>query len=157
MTRAPLLPEEFSIPPRPAALHNEKRQRPLHYSLYVAALVTLGAALYLFVEGLVLLKESDKQSPWRPGSNLWGYVVQAFGILLLWPGILGVLGCVLKHPVCLGAVRISNCLTHGCGHLFASSWGMYRAHLADIFLAVHSLPAPPSSCCTSRSLRRQSI
>jgi hypothetical protein len=111
--RAPLLEEEFTpLAPRSTRLH-EKRQLPLHCSLYAASVATLGVALYLFIKGVVLLRESDKQSPWRPGSNLWAYVVQAFGVLLLWPGILGLIGTVLKHPVCLGAVR-ANTLPGAC-------------------------------------------
>ena len=104
-SRAPLLEEHFTpLAPTSSRMH-ERRQLPLHVSLYAASAATLAAALYLFFEGLALLQESDKQSPWRPGSNLWGYIVEAAGLLLLWPGIVGVIGCVLKHPVCLGAVR----------------------------------------------------
>ena len=104
MGREPLLGEEYSPAPLLSGTAREKRQRPLHYGLYAASLVTLCAALYLFIEGLVLLNHADAQSSWRPGSNVWGSIVEACGILLLWPGTLGLIGCVLRHPVCLGAV-----------------------------------------------------
>ena len=114
-TRASLLEEQYTpLAPRFSRLY-ERRQLPLHVSLYAASAATLAAALYLFFEGVALLQESDKQSSWRPGSSLWGYIVEAAGLLLLWPGILGVIGCVLKHPVCLGAVwHFLPCISSQC-------------------------------------------
>ena len=90
MGREPLLGEEYSPAPLLSGSARERRQRPLHYGLYAASLVTLCAALYLFIEGLMLLNQADAQSSWRPGSNLWGSVLScSFSNKSALPVILG--------------------------------------------------------------------
>ncbi|KAK9842291.1 hypothetical protein WJX81_004935 [Elliptochloris bilobata] len=94
--------------PRPEA----RRVHGRVYLLFMSA-VFLGLAAYLLTQSRQLLRTAEEasQSLWRPGSDIFGNMVLAIGLLVLWLGLLGLHAAVADHPVStgmfVGAVLIS--------------------------------------------------